>query len=40
MYAAPSYYEDAIDRETNERKLSVNRAKSVFLYLMNQTSIA
>lgn len=32
----PSYYEDAIDRETNERKLSINRAKSVFLYLMNQ----
>ncbi|WP_016990336.1 OmpA family protein [Flavobacterium sp. ACAM 123] len=32
----PSYYTDAIDRATNERKLSVNRAKSVFLYLMKK----
>jgi outer membrane protein OmpA-like peptidoglycan-associated protein len=32
----PSHYHDAIDRATNERKLSVNRAKSVFLYLMNK----
>ena len=32
----PSYYRDAIDRGTNERKLSVNRAKSVFRYLINK----
>lgn len=32
----PSYYRDAIDRGTNERKLSVNRAKSVFRYLLNR----
>ena len=32
----PSYYLDAVDRETKERRLSVNRAKSVFLYLMNK----
>lgn len=32
----PSYFSDAIDRATNERKLSVNRAKSVFLYLINK----
>jgi hypothetical protein len=38
MYAALRYYLDAVDRETKERKLSVNRAKSVFLYLMNKTS--
>jgi hypothetical protein len=38
MYAALSYYLDAVDRETKERRLSVNRAKSVFLYLMNKTS--
>jgi hypothetical protein len=36
----PSYYLDAVDRETKERRLSVNRAKSVFLYLMNKTSTA
>ncbi|MFT7334492.1 MAG: outer membrane protein OmpA-like peptidoglycan-associated protein [Porticoccaceae bacterium] len=28
-----SYYEDAIDRDTNERNLSLNRAKNVFWYL-------
>lgn len=32
----PSYYRDAIDRGTNERKLSVNRAKNVFKYLINK----
>jgi outer membrane protein OmpA-like peptidoglycan-associated protein len=34
----PSYYLDAVDRETKERRLSVNRAKSVFLYLMNTST--
>jgi outer membrane protein OmpA-like peptidoglycan-associated protein len=32
----PSYYNDAIDRATNERKLSLNRAKTVFWYLISQ----
>jgi outer membrane protein OmpA-like peptidoglycan-associated protein len=32
----PRYYSDAIDKDTNKRKLSVNRAKSVFLYLMHK----
>lgn len=32
----PSYYRDAIDRGTNERKLSINRAKNVFKYLINR----
>jgi outer membrane protein OmpA-like peptidoglycan-associated protein len=32
----PSYYEDAIDRDTNERKLSFNRAKNVFWYLKSK----
>jgi outer membrane protein OmpA-like peptidoglycan-associated protein len=32
----PSYFNDAIDRDTNERKLSVNRAKIVFKYLMSK----
>ena len=32
----PDYYRDAIDRDTNERKLSVNRAKVVFRYLINR----
>lgn len=32
----PNYYRDAIDRDTNERKLSVNRAKVVFRYLINR----
>ncbi|MCW2117934.1 OmpA family protein [Flavobacterium sp. 7A] len=30
----PNSFKDAIDRETNERKLSVNRAKAVFKYLI------
>jgi outer membrane protein OmpA-like peptidoglycan-associated protein len=30
----PSYYDDAIDMDTNERKLSLNRAKTVYKYLM------
>ena len=35
MYAVPhSAYDDAIDIETNERKLSSNRAKTVYKYLM------
>ena len=32
----PSYYNDAIDRSTNERKLSLNRAKTVFWYLISK----
>lgn len=32
----PSYFTDAIDRDTRERKLSINRAKSVFKYLMSK----
>ena len=32
----PSYYYDAIDRTTNERKLSLNRAKVVFWYLISK----
>lgn len=32
----PDYYTDAIDQDTSKRKLSVNRAKSVFLYLMHK----
>ena len=32
----PDYYQDAIDRDTNERKLSLNRAKVVFRYLINK----
>lgn len=32
----PSYYNDAIDRETNERQLSFNRAKIVFWYLISK----
>ena len=32
----PSYYPDAIDKETRERKLSLNRAKNVYRYLMNK----
>ncbi len=32
----PRYYLDGIDRETNERKLSHNRAKSVFRYLISK----
>ena len=32
----PSYYNDAIDKDTGERKLSSNRAKSVYKYLMSK----
>jgi outer membrane protein OmpA-like peptidoglycan-associated protein len=32
----PSHYNDAIDHSTNERKLSLNRAKNVFRYLMSK----
>lgn len=32
----PSRYEDGIDRETKERRLSWNRAKSVYLYLISK----
>lgn len=32
----PSYFKDAIDRETHERKLSLNRAKNVFRYLISK----
>lgn len=32
----PKPYFDAIDRATNERKLSLNRAKTVFWYLMSK----
>lgn len=32
----PNDYNDAIDRETNERKLSYNRAKSVYEYLISK----
>jgi outer membrane protein OmpA-like peptidoglycan-associated protein len=31
-----TFYEDAIDRDTNERKLSSNRAKNVFWYLKSK----
>ena len=30
----PSYYDDAIDKDSHERKLSLNRAKNVYKYLM------
>lgn len=32
----PKYYKDAIDRATKERKLSLNRAKNVFKYLISR----
>ncbi|RTY92602.1 OmpA family protein [Flavobacterium sp. GSP27] len=32
----PSYYLDAIDKGTRERKLSLNRAKNVYKYLINK----
>lgn len=32
----PSYYDDAIDEATHERKLSTNRARNVFKYLMSK----
>jgi outer membrane protein OmpA-like peptidoglycan-associated protein len=31
-------FADAIDKATNERKLSLNRAKTVFMYLMSKKS--
>ena len=32
----PSYYDDAIDKATHERKLSLNRARNVFKYLISK----
>lgn len=32
----PDYYKDAIDRATKERKLSLNRARNVFRYLISK----
>ncbi|RDI56539.1 OmpA family protein [Flavobacterium glaciei] len=32
----PSYYDDAIDKDTHERKLSLNRAKNVYKYLISK----
>lgn len=32
----PNFYKDAIDRGTKERKLSLNRAKNVFRYLISR----
>lgn len=32
----PSHYKDAIDRDSHERKLSLNRAKNVFRYLISK----
>ena len=32
----PNYYPDAIDRKTNERKLSFNRSKTVYRYLLSK----
>ncbi|MFV5697032.1 OmpA family protein [Flavobacterium sp. ZT3R17] len=32
----PSYYEDAIDEATHERKLSLNRARNVYRYLISK----
>ena len=32
----PSHFKDAVDRATSERKLSVNRAKAVFRYLLSK----
>ncbi len=32
----PRYYKDAVDRETNQRKLSYNRAKNVYRYLISR----
>jgi hypothetical protein len=39
MYAAPRYYDDAIDKETKERKLFELRAKNVYKYLITKVSI-
>ncbi|MNQ06952.1 Photosystem I chlorophyll a apoprotein [compost metagenome] len=33
----PSYYEDAIDKDTKERKLSLNRARTVYRYLTSKS---
>ena len=32
----PSSYDDAIDKETNERRLSSNRARTVYKYLISK----
>lgn len=32
----PSYFQDAIDKKTRDRKLSLNRAKTVYRYLLNK----
>lgn len=32
----PSYYDDAVDKDTHERKLSLNRAKNVYKYLISK----
>jgi outer membrane protein OmpA-like peptidoglycan-associated protein len=32
----PSYYDDAIDKDSRERKLSLNRAKSTYKYLISK----
>ncbi|TDD78168.1 OmpA family protein [Flavobacterium caseinilyticum] len=32
----PSYYDDAIDKDSRERKLSVNRAKNTYKYLVSK----
>ncbi|OAB28504.1 OmpA family protein [Flavobacterium fryxellicola] len=32
----PNSYQDAIDKDTQERKLSLNRAKNVYRYLINK----
>ncbi len=32
----PSYYDDAIDKDSKERKLSLNRAKAVYRYLLSK----
>lgn len=32
----PSYYDDAIDKDSHERKLSLNRAKNVYKFLMSK----
>jgi hypothetical protein len=36
MYAARRYYDDAVDKETKERKLSLNRAKNVYKYFITK----
>ncbi|WP_418264416.1 OmpA family protein [Flavobacterium faecale] len=32
----PNYFKDAVDKASGDRKLSVNRAKAVFRYLLNR----